>query len=276
MRAVLLYGTTDGADLFHALPVRILDPFPYLETDGGRWAVLPSSETDKLEGTGVTALEPAQLGRDELLSAGVADWEIDLEMAVRLCRHAGVDAVKVPAELPVGVADRLRAPDITVDVDPAHFFDRRRVKTPAQLEGIRRASDAAMAAMALARDLIHGADGSLTSEEVRSRLAEVCDGHGCDLPEDVIVAGGAQGALGHEPGHGPLKVGEAVIVDLWPRDRASGCWSDTTRTFVAGGGEPQPEISAWHALTIESIEAVIAAIRPGLACRELHAVSCEP
>lgn len=276
MTAFLLYGTSEGADLFHALPVRILDPFPYLESPEGRWAVLPSSETDKLDGTGVTALEPSELGRDELLAAGVADWEVDLEMAVRLCRHAGVDAVTAPAELPVGVADRLRAQGVRVDVDPEAFFARRRAKTPEQIAGIRRACAAADAAMGLAAELVRGADGSLTAEEVRARLAALCDEHGCDLPEDVIVAPGAQGAIGHEPGHGPLEPGIEVIVDLWPRDRASGCWADTTRTFVAGGGEARPEVARWHALAREAIEAVIAAIRPGVACRDLHALSCEP
>jgi Xaa-Pro aminopeptidase len=274
--ARLLYGTTASADLFHALPVHILDPFPYLESDAGRWAVLPASETDKLRGTGVTAIDPAELGRDGLLESGVADWDADLLMAVRLCERAGVDAVTVPPELPVGVADRLREAGVAVTVDAPTFFDRRRVKTPAQLEGIRRAQAAADAAMALAAELVRGADGSRTSEEVRTRLIALCDERGCDLPADVIVAGGAQGAVGHESGHGPLAPGDPVIVDLWPRDRASGCWADMTRTFVAGGGAPDREIARWHELTRESIEAVIAAIAPGASCRELYVRSCEP
>ena len=31
-----------------------------------------------------------------------------------------------------------------------------------------------------------------------------------------------------------LSAGSPIIVDLWPQDRASGCWSDMTRTFVVG------------------------------------------
>ena len=276
MGALLLYGTTQSADLFHALPVNILDPFAYLESEQGRWAVLARSDVDKLAGTGVEAVDPGELGRDELLAAGVLDWEVDLEMGVRLCRHVGVEAVTVPAEFPVAVADRLRAAGIAVDVDPPTFFDRRRVKTPGQLAGIRRAQAAADAAMELAAELIRGAAGTLTSEAVRERLIALCDVHGCDLPDDVIVAGGAQGAVGHEAGHGPLKPGDPVIVDLWPQDRASGCWADMTRTFIAGGGDPDPEIARWHALTVESIELVLADIRPGASCFDLYRRSCEP
>jgi Xaa-Pro aminopeptidase len=274
--ALLLYGSTESADLFHTLPVHIFDPFPYLETEEGRWAVIPRSDADKLAGTGVEAVDPAELERDELLASGMPDWDVDIEMVVKLCQRERVSSVTVPVELPVGVADRLRAVGIEVTVDAPTFFERRRRKTPDQLAGIRRAQKAADAAMGLAAELIRGADGSLTSEEVRGRLQALCHEHGCDLPDDVIVAAGAQGAVGHEAGHGPLAPGEPVIVDIWPRDHASSCWADMTRTFIAGGGEPDAEIARWHELTIESIESVIAAIRPGASCRELYELSCEP
>ena len=71
-------------------------------------------------------------------------------------------------------------------------------------------------------------------------MAVACDERGCDLPGDVIVAHGAQSADGHESGFGPLAAGEPVVVDIWPRDRASRCWADMTRTFVAGRRGPTP------------------------------------
>jgi Xaa-Pro aminopeptidase len=276
MTDVFLYATTDVADLFHALPVRILDPFPYLEADGRRLAVLPRSDADKALEHGVEVVDPSELGRDALLESGMPDWEADLELAARLVRHAGLGAVTVPAELPVGVADRLRAAGVEVRVDPTTFFARRRVKTPQQLAGIRRAQVAADAAMSLAGVLIREGREGLTSQEVRRRLAEVCDDHGCDLPADVVVAGGAQGAIGHHPGSGELRPGDPVVVDLWPRDRASRCWADMTRTFVAGGAEAHPEVVRFHRLARRSIEAVIAGIAPGASCRALYERSCEP
>jgi Xaa-Pro aminopeptidase len=67
-----------------------------------------------------------------------------------------------------------------------------------------------------------------------------------------------------------------VVVDLWPRDRASRCWADMTRTFVAGGAEAHPEVVRFHRLARRSIEAVIAGIAPGASCRALYERSCEP
>ena len=83
--------------------------------------------------------------------------------------------------------------------------------------------------------MIHEPRDGVTSEEVRAAMVAVCDEHGCDLPDDVIVSHGPQGAIGHEAGHGKIESGEPVIVDIWPRDRSSRCWADMTRTFVAGG-----------------------------------------
>jgi Xaa-Pro aminopeptidase len=104
----------------------------------------------------------------------------------------------------------------------------------------------------------------------------VCDEHGCDLPDDVIVSHGPQGAIGHEAGYGEIGRGEPVIVDIWPRDRVSHCWADMTRTFVGGGAEPPAEVTAWWELTRESLERSFAAVRAGVDGRDIYGASCEP
>jgi Xaa-Pro aminopeptidase len=87
------------------------------------------------------------------------------------------------------------------------------------------------------------------------------------------VARGAQTATGHGPGSGPIAAGEVVIVDLAPQDRASACFADIARTFVAG--EPDPEIVEWHALVLEAHAQAIAAVRPGVLGRDLYHTACD-
>ena len=58
--------------------------------------------------------------------------------------------------------------------------------------------------MAVGAQMIHELRDGLTSEEVRAAMQAVCDEHGCDLPDDVIVSHGTQGAIGHEAGHGEI------------------------------------------------------------------------
>ena len=182
----------------------------------------------------------------------------------------------MPPEFPLGLADHLRAAGIELVVDTEAFVDRRRAKTDAEIAGIRRAQAAADAAMAVGARMIHELRDGVTSEEVRAAMQAVCDEHGCDLPEDVIVSHGPQGAIGHEAGHGEIGSGEPVIVDIWPQDRSSRCWADMTRTFVAGAVEPPPEIAEWWKLTRDSLERSFAAVRPGADGREIYRVSCEP
>ena len=68
----------------------------------------------------------------------------------------------------------------------------------------------------------------------------------------VIVSHGEQTAIGHEPGHGPIAEGEAVIADLYPQDPVSGCYADMTRTFCMG--EPPEELVRYHGLVKEALD----------------------
>jgi Xaa-Pro aminopeptidase len=91
--------------------------------------------------------------------------------------------------------------------------------------------------------------------------------------DDLIVAGGAQGAVGHDQGSGPLRAGSPVVVDLWPQDRASGCWSDMTRTFVVG--EPPEDVIRWHSLARDALARSVDVIAPGVLGRDVWEVACD-
>jgi Xaa-Pro aminopeptidase len=125
------------------------------------------------------------------------------------------------------------------------------------------------------RDSILHIDGEpLTSEGVRERIRTVSAELAAPAPEDIIVAAGAAGATGHEQGTGPLPAGVPVIIDIWPRDERSACFSDMTRTFVAGG-EPAADVTAWHDLARTALERVYERLGPGITGRELFDVACE-
>jgi Xaa-Pro aminopeptidase len=116
----------------------------------------------------------------------------------------------------------------------------------------------------------------LSSESVREAMQAVCRDRGCELENDVIVAVNDQSASGHESGSGPIAAGDRVLIDIWPRDLVSRCYADMTRTFVAGGGEPEEELRRYWSLCLEALEAVKKSVRPGIRGRELYDISCEP
>lgn len=273
---LLIYGDSDhSADLFHALPLFIIDPFLYAEVDGRRVAVLSVLERDRvldleLE---IEVLDLSDFGVDELLAQGGDPEDALLEAAARAARELGIEQASVPPDFPLALAERLRALGTEVRPDRERFVARRRSKSPAQLAGIRRAQHAAEAAMSRAAQLLRDG-GETTCEEIRAAVHEICDAHGADLIEDTIVAHGAQSALGHEPGSGPISDGEPVVIDITPRDRHSRCWADMTRTFCLG--EPPDELAEYHALCEEALRRVMPEIRAGASCRELWRLSCEP
>ena len=276
--AHVLWGDSDrSADLFHHLPLAIVDPFLYVESNGTRMVVTNVNERQRVEDlqAGYVVRTGEDYGRDELLAQGLDYDEAEIAVAVRACRDAGVTRAIVPPMFPLGVADPLREAGIEVVVDAKGYALRRRVKTPVQVEGIRRAQRAADAAMAAAAARLAEAPDGLTSEAVREEMALVCRRHECDLPDDVIVAVGAQSTSGHEPGHGPIRRGDAVLIDIWPRDRRSRCWADMTRTFVAGGERPSDELRRYWELTREALDAATAMIRPGVNGRDVYGRACE-
>jgi Xaa-Pro aminopeptidase len=284
---VLIHGDTHrSAALRHELPLGILDPFSYFEVNGRRVVVIAAMEADRIHeaAQGVEIVDPYELGLDELIARGMRWHDMDAELCARAAARLGAHRLTVPAGLPVAVADRLRADGVEVVPDEPEFIRRRRSKNASEVEGVRRAQAAAEAGMAAAAELMRTAtprDGVLvrngdvlTSEAVRGRIRDVCAERGAPADDDIIVAGGAAGATGHENGTGPLPAGVPVIVDIWPRDERSGCYSDMTRTFVSGG-EPAGDVATWHALAQTALERVCKRLRPGITGRELFAAACD-
>ena len=107
-------------------------------------------------------------------------------------------------------------------------------------------------------------------------MQAVCKGRGAELPDDRDRRPRRAVGLGPRGGHGPIDRGGIVLIDIWPRDKASRCWADMTRTFVAGGEAPPAELQEYWELTRASLDAVLPMLKPGAVCREIHAASCEP
>jgi Xaa-Pro aminopeptidase len=209
--------------------------------------------------------------------------EIALELCARLCARLGLRTAAVPPELPVALADRLRADGLELRPDHVLFEGRRRVKSGAELAGVRRAQRAAEEGLRAAAAILRAAtpdggelrhDGeTLTSERVRGAIRDACARAGAPAPADIIVARADTVTGGHDPGSGPLAPDVGITIDLWPRDEASGCWADMTRTFVVG--EPNAATAEMHRLSMEALERTTAAARPGVAGVELYDIACD-
>jgi Xaa-Pro aminopeptidase len=281
---VLIHGdTVRSPELRHEVPVVIPDAFLYAEKDGRRTVVLHSLEIPRVreEAPELEIVPLEQLGADELYSQGKQGWEIELELALRACRELGITQAIVPAGFPLGHADHLRANGVEIGVDRDFFNDRRRSKNETELRGIRNAQRACEAALDASRELLRRAqanggglevDGEpLTSERLKRVIEEVFADHGVE-GSDMIVAHGPQAAVGHNMGSGQIAPSEPIVFDLFPKDKATGCYADMTRTYVVG--EPPEELQQWYDLVKQALEVSTAGVKPGVNGRSLYEQVC--
>ncbi len=112
----------------------------------------------------------------------------------------------------------------------------------------------------------------LTVERVKALMRRTFAEHGC-VADEFVVAPGPQGAAGHDMGHGPIRFGEPIVIDVWPRDSTSSCFSDMTRTLVVGPVSEQ--VAAWHRTTREALDAATARVRAGVSCRSVFDAACD-
>ena len=283
MPDVVMYADTRrSAELRHEVPVSVGDPFLYVEHDGIRHILISSMEFPRLSGLGIELHPNEEFGSDELRKSGMSWLEIDAELNLRALKSFGVTKAVVPATFPVGLADKLRAAGIELTPDADFFVLRRRVKTAAELAGIRRAQVAAEAGMSAARDLLRSAkpnggglqvDGEpLTSELIKRAISSAFLTNGASADE-FIVSHGAQSAIGHHMGEGQIQEGEPIVIDIWPRDDESACSTDMTRTFVVG--DVPDELAEWHRLCMEALDRAFVDLRPGVTGKSVFDATCD-
>ncbi len=285
MTDVLIWADTmRSPELRHEVPISVPDPFLYAERDGGRHVVVTSFEVAQIKGvdSSLDVLPLEEFGFDELAAQNIPREQIDLEIVLRAARQFGVEQAVVPPSFPLELADHLRENGIQVKPDRGFFVSKRRVKNEAELEGIRRASRAAEAGMRVIGEFLQNAERSngtltyegepLTCERLKMAVEQAFSEHGASADE-FIVSHGEQTAVGHNMGSGPIAPGEAVIADLFPRDRESACFTDMTRTFVAG--DPPEELAEFQRLCREALDRALEAIKPGMPGRKLFEMTCE-
>jgi Xaa-Pro aminopeptidase len=207
------------------------------------------------------------------------DRETATAQAVAEClRRQGIDRVEADRTLPLIYAEHVRRAGIAVEYDPQLGVMSRRTKDAQEVEWLAAAQRATEDAMRMACETVAravpGRDGVLVHDGERltaERLRFMIDVHllrlGFQNPPS-IVACGAQGADCHEHGHGDLRTGEPVIVDIFPRCMRTLSNGDCTRTVV--NGEPHPEVRRMHAAVAEAKRAAIAKVRAGVTGEDVH------
>jgi Xaa-Pro aminopeptidase len=271
---VLILGDTiRSGEARHEVPIAIPDPILYIERNGERHAVVGSFEVPRVAALGgvVTPHALEEFGYDAFLADGMSRADALLQVFVRAAQELGVRDAVVPPTFGLELADSLRAEGVEVAADRDFFVARRRAKNESELAGMRRAQRAAEAGMRVGVELLRRAeiagdavvlDGEpLKCERIKAVVEAAFAAHDC-AADEFIVSHGAQTAIGHDAGSGRIAPNEPIVLDLFPRDRETGCFADMTRTFVVG--TPSDELREYHRLVKEALDRSLAATRPGV------------
>jgi len=282
---------TDGfdADQYYVTGFTAPDGFTSLYADGEVHLLVSELEAGRARSSAdadTVAVSSDYDGRELAEEHGHA--EASYRVLARWLDDHGVGAVSVPASFPVFDADGLR--ELGVAVEPAAptamgagpVGEARATKSETELEHLRAAQSANEAAMSAAAGVLSAADRDgdvlrydgevLTSERVTEEIEVALLREGCALDE-TIVAGGADGAEPHNRGSGPLRPDEPVVVDIFPRDKATRYHGDMTRTFVVG--EPTERAREFYDLTERALAAALDALEPGVTGEAVHDAVCD-
>jgi len=275
---LIVAASEQDPDMLYATRMFVPDPFIFLQQNGKRTIVLSDLEIDRGR---------KQATVDEILPYSKFEREVQGTRAKtppfekvlsHFLRRRGVRSALVPANFQLGFARELAANKIRLQTTNGLFWPERETKNEAELRLMRRALSITEAGMARAIEVLHAAKPArgkklawagrtLTSEILRAEIDSAIL-HVGGLPANTIVAGGDQACDPHERGSGPLFANSLIILDIFPRDAASGYYGDMTRTVVRGRASDEQR-KLWE--TVRAGQALaLKKMKPGVDGLKLH------
>ncbi|MCC5850711.1 MAG: aminopeptidase P family protein [Verrucomicrobia bacterium] len=276
---LLVGGGADEIDVQYVANFTAPDPFLFLGHKGERIVVVSSLELGRAQRVSppLTPVSPDDL---DLPKGKRRDLG---RQAVALLRQRGLSAVGVSSACPVGLVRYLESAGIKVTVRQEPVMPGRLCKEASEIKALRKIQRTTAKAMQTAVDLIRsseiGADGKLfvegevlTSERVRAHVEMLLIRENAQ-GDELIVAGGDQAVDPHERGTGPLYAHAPIVLDIFPRDRASGYWGDMTRTVLRG--KPSPEQRKLYRTVLDAQKQALSLVAPGVSGKEIHQRVCD-
>lgn len=276
-----IYAASDSdADLFYLSGLFVPDSFLAGQWQGRSFAVVNRLEYARVRARSnfdsVLSLEEERdrIARQRNMRPGDIG---PVQLMDGLAKARGALAIEVPPQFPAVHFAGLRDLGWKVRFGGTPFFPERARKTDREARAIRQGNAASAAGLRAAEQVLRetGIDGGrlrfegavLTSERLRAIIDRVCLDHGA-MASNTIVACGDQACDPHEAGHGPLRPGELIIVDVFPRVRKTGYHGDMTRTFLKG--KPDTRQRELVAAVREAHWAAIDRVRAGVKGATVH------
>ena len=274
----LIYAASEQcSDLLYETGFSAPDSFLWFEAGGESCMVVSPLEAGRATRQALPGV--SVIGFDEARRRfGLPDGPFGTAALIAaISRTLGVRSWRVPSDFPYGLGRQLLDRGLCLrPVSP--FSPGRERKSPREVSAIREAIAMTEAGLERACEVLRGAavapDGTLlwngeklTAETLRSEIdIAIARRGGCAA--GTIAAPGRQGADPHCVGFGPIRAGEPIVLDVFPRSRDTGYYGDLTRT-LARGAVPE-EVRRAFATVQEAQQLAFGAIRAGVPGRDPH------
>ena len=261
-----------GADMLHATGFRAPDPFVYLENSGRRSILLSDLEVDRGRREAKVDEVVASSDLEKVLTLKTKQKPSSVAVIAAFLKARGGTRPWVPMDFPLGLAHDLEVYGVRVRPVDGMFRPDREIKTKEEIRFMTRATRITESGMERAYEVLRAATigpgkvlrwggGILTSERLRIEVESAILRAGGIPAGNSIIACGAQACDPHERGHGPLKANQLLILDLFPRDAASGYYGDLTRTVVRGRAS-EAQTRLWE-ICLLGQKLALGSLRPG-------------
>lgn len=200
------------------------------------------------------------------------------QLVQHLAKLYKIQTFLISSRFPAGLAFDLKKAGLKLKVaGPEGLFPQREIKTADEIEALRKGNLGSAAGFrAVAKTLAESKTRNgklihqgkiLTAERLRELIAQAALEKG-SIALHTITAPGDQAVDCHNAGYGPIRAGELIVIDIFPRRPDDGYWGDMTRTFLKGKASDAQKrlvrtVKKAHALSIEMI-------KPGASGSKVH------
>jgi Xaa-Pro aminopeptidase len=280
-RTILQFASSEvDADILYGSGFFAYDPFVYLEHRGRSVLVVADFECDRARvesnadqvwPASVLAAEDAKNRRAKTADLTPAG------LCAATLRKLRIRRVSVPGQFPLGIARQLERAGFTLRVLKESAYEKRLIKTKAEIRAVvevqRQVERAMQAAEAMLRRsrAVRGrlvlAGKTVTAGDLRRIINLTLMERGI-VAAQTVVAPGEQAVDPHNLGSGPIRPGQPVVIDIFPRSSESHYFADMTRTVLKG--RPSAALVRQYRAVLEAQKLALSMIRPGVAVRTVH------
>lgn len=287
--AILLAGVpSENPALYHRVRFAVGDPAAWISLPGssGAQSVFIVRDIELQRAKASAHASQIACPADFAPTSGLSgDRATATAQAVAECLlRNGVQRVTTDRTLPYIYAWHIQQVGISLEYSPELGVIERRAKDEQEIDWLSKSQTVTeeailMACQTVARATASGEglllhEGSLlTSERLRQSISIFLLNRGFSNHHDSIVASAPHTADCHDRGSGPLKTGQAVIIDIFPQDMSTRYWGDCTRTVVHG--DVPDHLRDMHRAVVAAKSAACEKLRAGESSDSVHAATKE-